>query len=750
MSEFFRKPIVKTLMLKGQEGQSIKGITKTGTDGLVDTYTITLTDGTTSTFTVTNGREISSIRKTETSGLVDTYTIEFNDGTTSTFTVTNGKGISNISKTETSGLVDTYTIEFNDGTNSTFTVTNGDSAYKPAVEALGKRIDNLILSSGTESSAEVVDARTGYDGTAYPTLGTAIRSQVSELKGDLTNRVPKYADYNLLVENGKGYSDTGATYVDGITTIKISSPSSTQKYIYDFKNATVNGQIYLIINYKSNVDTALYIEYDIDGLTWQGQKANIKNTNGKWAYKFIEFNPQSSFRVRAISNLHKLENIEIKYKLILINENSLINVLNNHLVTPELFGCLGDGITSDKEELQYAINMCNKYGYTLTSQQNKIYLIDGSITINFDKINIDFGGATLKSAYADEHFIRITNKSSADNLHSNFIQNINIDCNNISGGIYIPYGFKLIVDKLNVKNCKLTAFRVDEGAEVFLKNSHIHCNGNYASIGILMNTSDCHFNDIVIIDARRCISNAGTNFFSRVHGWNISIWDDTTFFEHLSGNVILSECQMDTVQIGVDYKTSRKLSLIGCTYFLNTNASIYTNATNKANTIIKLKDSSLWYSRKIALIGCNLAGASTTRFCNLLNQIQLIDYQSTGHISDIDKTIINSPLTDTFENTTLNQLYNLQGKTYLKITTDVKENKDTDLLLVEELPSDIFYQKYGEEHKFIASFVNKSTGEVTQRQGYIYEGKVYVNTKGVSISGKTMIIDTCYTERNID
>ena len=55
MSEYFRKPIVKTLMLKGQEGQSIKGIKKTSTSGLTDTYTITLTDGTTSTFTVTNG-----------------------------------------------------------------------------------------------------------------------------------------------------------------------------------------------------------------------------------------------------------------------------------------------------------------------------------------------------------------------------------------------------------------------------------------------------------------------------------------------------------------------------------------------------------------------------------------------------------------------------------------------------------------------------------------------------------------------
>ena len=93
MSEYFRKPVVKTLMLKGQEGQSIKGIEKTGTSGSVDTYTITLTDGTTSTFEVENGTGISSISKTGTSGLVDAYTIRFNDGTASTFTVTNGESV---------------------------------------------------------------------------------------------------------------------------------------------------------------------------------------------------------------------------------------------------------------------------------------------------------------------------------------------------------------------------------------------------------------------------------------------------------------------------------------------------------------------------------------------------------------------------------------------------------------------------------------------------------------------------------
>lgn len=81
----------------GDTGVGISSITKTGTSGLVDTYTITYTDSSTSTFTVTNGDDgddgvgIRSIAKTGTSGLVDTYTITYTDNTTSTFTVTNGQ-----------------------------------------------------------------------------------------------------------------------------------------------------------------------------------------------------------------------------------------------------------------------------------------------------------------------------------------------------------------------------------------------------------------------------------------------------------------------------------------------------------------------------------------------------------------------------------------------------------------------------------------------------------------------------------
>ena len=43
--------------VKGDTGNGISNIALTAQDGLVDTYTITYTDGNTSTFTVTNGKD---------------------------------------------------------------------------------------------------------------------------------------------------------------------------------------------------------------------------------------------------------------------------------------------------------------------------------------------------------------------------------------------------------------------------------------------------------------------------------------------------------------------------------------------------------------------------------------------------------------------------------------------------------------------------------------------------------------------
>ena len=104
----------------GKDGNGIESVEKTSSDGKTDTYTVTFTDGKTTTFTVTNGTDgsngqdgkdgvdgapgkdgkdgvngkdgngISSIEKT-TEGSVDTYTVTYTNGDTYIFTVTNGQ-----------------------------------------------------------------------------------------------------------------------------------------------------------------------------------------------------------------------------------------------------------------------------------------------------------------------------------------------------------------------------------------------------------------------------------------------------------------------------------------------------------------------------------------------------------------------------------------------------------------------------------------------------------------------------------
>ena len=71
---------------------------------------------------------------------------------------------------------------------------------------LKSRMDNLstLEEGSTTGDAELIDTRVGADGTIYPNAGTAVRTQVSELKQDLDNLYNKtdFAE-NATIENGK-------------------------------------------------------------------------------------------------------------------------------------------------------------------------------------------------------------------------------------------------------------------------------------------------------------------------------------------------------------------------------------------------------------------------------------------------------------------------------------------------------------------------------------------------------------------
>lgn len=68
--------MAKTLIgkIKGKDGRGVASIKKTGTTGSVDTYTITYTDSTTSTFTINNSGGISLQRQIVPSAAVESST----------------------------------------------------------------------------------------------------------------------------------------------------------------------------------------------------------------------------------------------------------------------------------------------------------------------------------------------------------------------------------------------------------------------------------------------------------------------------------------------------------------------------------------------------------------------------------------------------------------------------------------------------------------------------------------------------
>lgn len=131
----------------GEDGKGVVSIGKTSSSGNVDTYTIAYSDGTTSTFTVTNGKDGAQGIQGEPGedGHTPIITIGENgnwfvDGADTGISATgaqgpqgeagkdgeDGVGISSIELTNSDGRQDTYTIYYTDGTSSSFVVTNGE------------------------------------------------------------------------------------------------------------------------------------------------------------------------------------------------------------------------------------------------------------------------------------------------------------------------------------------------------------------------------------------------------------------------------------------------------------------------------------------------------------------------------------------------------------------------------------------------------------------------------------------------
>lgn len=205
-------------IIKGANGNGIASISKTGTSGLVDTYTITYDDGNTDTFTVTNGANGSD-------GSV------WYKGTALTGT---GTGITGFP-----GNQNDFYLNSSTGMVYNCTATGGASAPGAATWDYV-----MTMSGGGGSSVTVVDNLNSTSATDALSANQGHELNTKKI-GDPTTK----SNGDVLTYNGSAWvaqaPTTGSTSLAGLTTdVNIQNVSDNQFLRYDsvsskWKNETV-------------------------------------------------------------------------------------------------------------------------------------------------------------------------------------------------------------------------------------------------------------------------------------------------------------------------------------------------------------------------------------------------------------------------------------------------------------------------------------------------------------------------------
>lgn len=243
----------KTIVLKGRDGASIGNIKKTATAGTTDTYTITLTDGETYTFQVTNGTSISNISYTSSSGNVDTYTITLTDGSTQTFQVTNGEDFT----VPTDGVIYYDGADVPDGYEET-SAPSGSGQYATID-------DNTASVSTTYSSSKIEQLISGIGGGgvdyAYteqdtglkwfdgkPIYQRSIYNTSSEVQNDLTSwNIDSVVDMRVVWSNNTAWAVNNAS--------KIEYDGYWKTLVFTSAGNVIANKAYITVWYTKTTDT---------------------------------------------------------------------------------------------------------------------------------------------------------------------------------------------------------------------------------------------------------------------------------------------------------------------------------------------------------------------------------------------------------------------------------------------------------------------------------------------------------------
>lgn len=237
---------------------------------------------------IPRGSGITSVTKTGTSGLVDTYTITYSDGSTTTFTVTNGKsaydaavdgGYDGTEAEFNADLAQFKTLAQSASTSASNASSSALSASNSATSASNKALDSEAWANGQRNGVDVPSTDPAYQNNAK-----YYKDQISGALNDVvgatasTNGVHGLAPAPLAGEQNKVLFGSGAwgnmDYSNlqnkptlGTAAAKNSTNAVTQGSTDLVESGAVSAEIQTLTNQKLNtkvIDLADMAEYNND------------------------------------------------------------------------------------------------------------------------------------------------------------------------------------------------------------------------------------------------------------------------------------------------------------------------------------------------------------------------------------------------------------------------------------------------------------------------------------------------------
>ena len=332
------------------------------------------------------GNGIEKIEKTSTAGLVDTYTITYTNGDTTTFTVTNGEGQVNDVTVNGTSVLDSHTAKILLKTINSQDIAGTGNITIDSLPTQTGQSGKFLTTDGTDASWKTFpDATPSTKGLVQPD-NTTITINDGVLSSNFNNLLNKSQITNCVLEAPNGV----ATYSSNVITVK----EGLKVLIPDGRNAdgTLKNIEYTVLS-----DTTLTVAHEgiftitlapngsvgyfgsADGGSCQKYTDLPTPTVGKWYFYYVE----------ELNEFYSSENGGAYTKssyCILGNftSNSSFNVTKIYINEP-----LNLLKTSDKREIT---NWCSSNYSTRTAQSwntNYVAQTDGFIDFNVQGSNQD-------------------------------------------------------------------------------------------------------------------------------------------------------------------------------------------------------------------------------------------------------------------------------------------------------------------------------------------------------------------------